>query len=365
MKTFWHDLPKPFFVLAPMEAVTDVVFRHVVAKAGRPDVFFTEFTNATGWHRAGNKAIGGRLIKTDDEHPIVAQLWGSNPEAMVALSQHCAQLGYDGIDLNMGCPDQSAVKAGGGAGMIRTPELAYEMITAAKASGLPVSVKTRLGYSRVDEWRDWLGGLLRQDIAVLTIHLRTKKEMSKVPAHFELIPEIRTLRDEIAPDTLLVINGDVRDRAHGLEFYEQYGVDGVMIGRGIFTNPFCFTATQRDVIINREHLQPDASAESTSSERHLQPTSSPLRTRGGSGAKPSEDEADEAIAQNNLISLLHFHLDEYDKYSEQTGRPFETLKRFFKIYIRDFPGASELRDHLMHTKTTEEVRIVLAEYIAK
>lgn len=361
MKSFWHDLPKPFFVLAPMEAVTDVVFRHVVAKAGRPDVFFTEFTNATGWHRAGNKAIGGRLIKTNDEHPIVAQLWGSNPEAMVALSQHCAELGYDGIDLNMGCPDQSAVKAGGGAGMIRTPELAYEMITAAKTSGLPVSVKTRLGYSRVDEWHDWLGGLLRQDIAVLTIHLRTKKEMSKVPAHFELIPEIRALRDEIAPDTLLVINGDVRDRAHGLEFFEQYGVDGVMIGRGIFTNPFCFTDGDWGLVDSdwgkvseashpQKHLQPESSADAYSTE---------ARSEAVSGGRTISDR------QGCLLDLLKFHLDEYDKYSEQTGRPFETLKRFFKIYIRDFAGASELRDRLMHTKTTEEVRVILAEYPAK
>jgi tRNA-dihydrouridine synthase len=312
MKSFWHELPQPFFVLAPMEAVTDVVFRHVVAKAGRPDVFFTEFTNATGWYRAGNKAIGGRLIKTDEENPIVAQLWGSDPEAMTALSAHCATLGYDGIDLNMGCPDQSAVKAGGGAGMIRTPELAYDMIAAAKTSGLPVSVKTRLGYSQVDEWRDWLGGLLHQDIAVLTIHLRTKKEMSKVPAHFELIPEIKALRDEIAPDTLLVINGDVRDRAHGQKFHEQYGVDGVMIGRGVFANPFCFATT-------------------------------------------SDQQRDK------LLALLRYHLDQYDLYSEQTGRPFETLKRFFKIYIRDFAGASELRDQLMHCKTTDEVRDILAK----
>lgn len=353
MKSFWHELPRPFFVLAPMEAVSDVVFRHVIAKAGRPDVFFTEFTNATGWFRAGDKAIGGRLIKTDDEHPIVAQLWGSNPEAMTALSTHCASLGYDGIDLNMGCPDQSAVKAGGGAGMIHTPDLAYAMITAARASGLPVSVKTRLGYSHVDEWRKWLGGLLRQDIAVLTVHLRTKKEMSKVPAHFELIPDIKALRDEIAPDTLLVINGDVRDRAHGLEFYEQYGVDGVMIGRGVFANPFCFVTRHQGLVVP-----------SAFSERHLQPKSSPLRTRGGSGVKPSEEEA-EGMGAGDLLELLRFHLDEYDRYAAQTGRPFETLKRFFKIYIRDFAGASELRDHLMHTKTTNEVRTILDEYATK
>ncbi len=314
MTSFWKQLPKPFFVLAPMEAVTDVVFRHVVAKAGAPDVFFTEFTNATGWFRAGDKAIGGRLIKTDDEHPLVAQLWGSDPEAMSAMSTHCAELGFDGIDINMGCPDQSAIKSGGGSGMIRTPERAAEIIAAAKSSGLPVSVKTRLGYTRVDEWRAWLTHLLRQDIVNLTIHLRTKKEMSKVPAHFELISEIKALRDEIAPHTLLTINGDIRDRAHGLELVTQMGVDGVMIGRGIFTNPFAF-----------------------------------------------EHEVGEHSQQERL-DLLHLQLDLFDENTRLHGsRPHEPLKRFFKIYIRDFDGASELREQLMHTKTTDEVRTILAQ----
>ena len=311
MNSFWHNLPRPFFVLAPMEAVTDVVFRHVVSQAARPDVYFTEFTNATGWFRAGDKAIGGRLVKTDEENPIVAQLWGSDPEAMAALSQHCATLGYDGIDINMGCPDQSAIKGGGGAGMIRTPDVAHQMIAAAKTSGLPVSVKTRLGYTYVDEWQDWLRGLLEQDIAVLTVHLRTKKEMSKVPAHFELIPSIIKLRDEVAPQTLIVINGDVRDRAHGLEFSETYGVDGVMIGRGIFANPYAF----------------------------------------GRNEHPSKQD---------LVALLHTQLDYYDEYADRTGRPFETLKRFFKIYIRDFDGASALREQLMQCHSTEDVRELLA-----
>jgi len=329
-----------------MEAVTDVVFRHVVTQAGRPDVFFTEFTNATGWHRAGDKAIGGRLIKTPEESPIVAQLWGSDVEAMTALSTHCVELGYDGIDINMGCPDQSAIKGGGGAGMIRTPELAYDIIKAAKASGLPVSVKTRLGYSRVDEWPEWLGGLLRQDIAVLTIHLRTKKEMSKVPAHFELIGEIKALRDEVAPDTLLVINGDVRDRTHGMEFYEQYGVDGVMIGRGIFANPFCFRKSRNETSFQTKYLQPEHQA---------------MHARFDARSEAISGEKTERHARNELVALLQFHLNEYDKYSERTGRPFETLKRFFKIYIRDFAGASELRDTLMHCKTTGEVRDILAK----
>jgi len=342
-----------------MEAVTDVVFRHVVEKAGRPDVYFTEFTNATGWLHAGDRAIGGRLIKTPDENPIVAQLWGADPVAMKQLAAHCKTLGYDGIDINMGCPDQSAVKAGGGAGMIRTPELAYAMIAAAKESGLPVSVKTRLGYSFVDEWKEWLAGLLQQDIEVLTIHLRTKKEMSKVPAHFELIPEIRALRDEIAPHTLLVINGDVRDRAHGLEFVEKYGVDGVMIGRGIFANPFAF-AHENPQRVAASGEAPTSEEISDFSEEGADFSTGPARSDLRSEAYDGSGN-DAAAKKMALLSLLYYHLDQFDYYQPQMGRPFETLKRFFKIYIRDFDGASELRDRLMHTKSTDEVRAILID----
>lgn len=324
-----------------MEAVTDVVFRHVVAAAAPPDLWFTEFTNATGWAHAGDKAIGGRLIKTDDEQPIIAQLWGSDPASMASLAVRCAELGYDGIDINMGCPDSSAVKSGGGAGMILNPENAAAIIAAAKTSGLPVSVKTRLGYSRVDEWRDWLTHILHQDVVNLTIHLRTKKEMSKVDAHFELIPAIKQLRDDIAPHTLLTINGDIRDRAHGLELVEQYGVDGIMIGRGIFANPFAFAGMP------------------------IGPVSSDLREPANNGSGGSSkawipDQVRNDSTQKR-INLLLLQLDLYDKYHEQTGRPYETLKRFFKIYIRDFSGASELRDQLMHTKSTDEVREIIAK----
>lgn len=299
-----------------MEAVTDVVFRHVVAAGAPPDIWFTEFTNATGWAHAGDKAIGGRLVKTDDENPIVAQLWGADPASMEKLAAHCAKLGYSGIDINMGCPDASAVKSGGGAGMILNPQNAAAMITAAKTSGLPVSVKTRLGYSRVDEWRDWLTHILRQDVVNLTIHLRTKKEMSKVPAHYELIAEIKKLRDDIAPQTLLTINGDIRDRQHGLELVEEYGIDGIMIGRGIFSDPYAFAATSQK-------------------------------------------------SQEQLLGLLNLQLDLHDRYSDITPRKFDPLKRFFKIYIRDFAGASELRDQLIHAKSTAEVRQLLANFSYK
>ena len=155
------------------------------------------------------------------------------PENFRKMSIGMAEMGFKGVDINMGCPVPNVASRGKGSGLILRPDVASELIEAAKAGGLPVSVKTRLGYSHVDEWKDWLTHILKQDIANLSIHLRTRKEMSQVPAHWELIPEIKTLRDEIAPNTLLTINGDIPDRQTGLELAEKYGIDGVMIGRGI------------------------------------------------------------------------------------------------------------------------------------
>lgn len=310
-----------------MEAVTDVVFRHVIARASPPDVYYTEFTNATGWVHAGQKAIGGRLIKTNDEKPIVAQIWGGEPGDMASLAEHCADMGYDGIDINMGCPAKSAIKSGGSA-LIRDPELAIASIAAAKTAGLPVSVKTRLGYTHVDEWRGWLTTLLQQDIVALTIHLRTKKEMSKVPAHWELMTQIRELRDQVAPQTLLIGNGDVMTRAQGLALIELHVIDGVMIGRGVFHDPFVFEKK----FIERGKME-DGEPQITNS--HI------------------------PIARADHINLLRYHLDLFDQYHTQTGRPFDTLKRFFKIYIRDFEGAAEVRDRLMHASSTDQVRAIL------
>ena len=332
-----------------MEAVTDVVFRHVVKQAGAPDIFFTEFANATGWVHAGDKAIAGRLIKTDDEQPLIAQIWGGEPGDMEAFAKHCAELGFNGIDINMGCPAKSAIKSGGAA-LIRRPDIAIAAIDAAKKSGLPVSVKTRLGYTYVDEWREWLTAILKQDIVNLTIHLRTKKEMSKVAAHYELIDEIVKLRDEIAPQTLLTINGDIRDREHGLEIARKHpGVNGIMIGRGVFSDPFCFRRA----------------IELSSVEEAVTGASSPVsRTpRAGEATRKEYSEAEDSSTihhKSELIALLHYHLDLFDHYQPTLGRPFETLKRFFKIYIRDFDGAKELREKLMHTTTTDEVRSILA-----
>jgi tRNA-dihydrouridine synthase len=363
MKNFWNELPRPFFILAPMEEVTDVVFRHVVNAAAAPDIYFTEFTNTDSYfNEKGRHSTRGRLAFSEDEQPIVAQIWGSTPEHFAFMAGDMKEKGFAGIDINMGCPAKHAIKSGGGCALINTPELASEIIAATKSAGLPVSVKTRLGYTKPDELKDWIAHILRQDIVNLTIHLRTKKEMSKVPAHYELIPEIKKLRDEIAPQTLLTINGDIRDRAHGMELAEKYGVDGIMIGRGIFTNPFAFAmddvsgpSPARVAVDGVTPPEPNEMSEG-GVDRPTGPVDSDLR-EDSNGIFD-----DRSGRKQKLINLLNLHLDLFDKYSEELEpRKFEPLKRFFKIYIRDFAGASELRDKLMHTKSTDEVRQLISQ----
>lgn len=317
-ENFWDDLPSPFFILAPMEDVTDVVFRKVIAKAARPDVFFTEFTNSESYfHTEGKKSLRGRLTFDPVEQPIVAHIWGDNPEYFRGMSIGMAEMGFKGIDINMGCPAPNVFKHGRGSGLILRPDVAADIIQAAKAGGLPVSVKTRLGHRDLAEWKEWLGHIFRQDIANLSIHLRTKTEMSKVDAHWELIGEIKALRDEIAPQTKLTINGDIPDYKTGMELVEKYGVDGVMIGRGVFHNPFAF-----------------------------------------------EKEAKEHSTKE-LLDLLRYHLDVYDHYANKDLGLSKPLHRFFKVYLRDFAGASDLRVSLMATKDTQEIRKVLDAFQEK
>lgn len=312
---FWQELPRPFFILAPMEDVTDVVFRHVVQEAGAPDVFFTEFTNSDSFcHPDGLASVRGRLVFTEDEQPMVAHIWGDNPEHFRQMSVALAEMGFAGIDLNMGCPVPNVAERGKGSGLILRPEVAGELIQAAKAGGLPVSVKTRLGFTELSEMQAWISHLLKQDIANLSVHLRTRKEMSKSAAHWELIPELVKLRDAIAPETLLTINGDILDRKTGEELAEKYGVDGIMIGRGIFKNPYAFEK------IPQEH------------------------------------------SSQELLQLLRLQLDLQDQYQEQLPRSIVGLHRFFKIYVKGFPGANDLRIRLMETKSTAEARQILDEF---
>ena len=312
MANIWNTLPKPFLILAPMEGVTDIMFRQVIAHAGRPDLFFTEFTNVSSYASDKGRANAlERLEIAETDSPIIAQIWGKNPEHFAKTTSALEHLGFSGVDLNFGCPDKNVNKTGGGAAMIKTPDLATECYKNAKNStNLPVSIKTRLGWSDPTEYQTWLKTLLQEHPAALTVHLRTKKEMSKVPAHYELIPEIIKLRSQISPDTKLIMNGDIKNKAHALELHAKYPeVDGFMIGRGVFENPYCFT------------------------NHH-----------------PTRDE---------LMELLELHLTLYEKQSAKYHISYEPLKHFFKIYINNFPGASALRAKLMETHSIPEARDVL------
>ncbi len=307
---FWKQFQPGFTILAPMEGVTDIAFRQVVAKAARPDIFYTEFTNVNSYSsEKGRHNALERLRYEPEEQPIIAQIWGTRPEMIIETANAVRELGYQAVDLNMGCPDRHVVATGGGSGIIRTPEVAVEAIRAAKTSGLPVSVKTRLGYTYLNEWQNWLTTLLKEHPAALTVHLRTKKEMSKVPAHYELIPEIVSLKNEVSPETVLIINGDIKDRQDGAKIIAQ-GVDGIMIGRGVFQNPFCFEKEPR------EHTREE------------------------------------------LLDLMRYHLDLYEKYNLA---PYDPLKHFYKIYINNFPGASDIRAKFMETKSIAEARALLEE----
>ncbi len=307
---------KPLFMLAPMEAVTDTVFRHVIKKAAAPDIFFSEFVSTDGYaSQQGRHSTRNRLLFTEDEQPVIAQIWGNKPKHYALMAQDLKRMGYRGIDINMGCPDKAVVKQGSGSGLIHNKALSSEIINATKQAGLPVSVKTRLGDIRADEWKPWLTHLLSQNLSNLTVHLRSRKEMSKVPAHYEYIKDIVNLKNKIAPQTLITINGDIRDYQHGIELYRRYQIDGIMIGRGVFANPFAFSKLSAPPTINQ------------------------------------------------LLSLFWYHLDQHDKYEKEYGtRKYDPLKRFYKIYIKDFAEASKLRHQLMQTRNTQEAREVATNF---
>jgi nifR3 family TIM-barrel protein len=321
MDSFWTRLPKPFFVLAPMADVTDPAYRRLIAEYGKPDVTWTEFVSADGlYHTRELKRMPDEenplmrdLGFTDAERPIVAQLFGANPETMAYAAKLCAQLGFDGIDINMGCPDRSIEKQGAGAAMMKHPEDAPAIIRAAQESGLPVSVKTRMGYTR-DEMDTWVRTLLAEKPVALTMHLRTRKEMSLVPAHWEEAHRIPALRDRYSPDTLVLGNGDVKSIAEAKEKAMAAGLDGVMIGRGIFGNPWVFAGRDPGDIPAREKLEA-------------------LRT-------------------------LSRYFDEL-----RPRKSLHILKKHFKAFVNGWPGAAELRAGLMECETLAELETKLQEAI--
>jgi tRNA-dihydrouridine synthase len=311
----YTTLPKPFMVLAPMDDVTDTVFRRVVAECAPPDLFFTEFVNVDGLQSPGRPNLLKKIAFTPAEQPLVAQVWGKNPDNYYKTARELVEMGFAGIDINMGCPAKTEVKNGCCAALICNRPLALDIIKATQAGAadrVPVSVKTRLGFNEVD--LSWHELLLQQNLSMLTLHGRTRKEMSAVPAHWDLIGEVRKLRDRIAPNTLFVGNGDVRDRAHAQELAQQYGLDGVMIGRGVFHDPFAFA----------EH--------------------SPWTT----------------YLKEQRVALYKRHIELFAATWKPGERNIHTLNKFCKIYINGFDGAKELRERLMAANSTDELLSILA-----
>lgn len=325
MDNFWQKLPAPAFTLAPMEDVTDTVFREIVLSVSEPgalNVLFSEFTSVDGMlHEIGGPKVSHRLYISPSEKEwlkklnvrLVAQIWGSDPEKFVRVARQISDEGiFDGIDINMGCPVKKIIKQGACSALIGQPELAREIIVATREnSAVPVSVKTRIGINKVVT-EEWVGVLLEAQPAMITIHGRIQKQQSEGMADWNEIARAVRLRDQIAPGIPVHGNGDVMSFAEGIEKAKTYGVDGVMIGRGIFANPWFF---------NRKSVDPT----------------------------PEEK-----------LALLYKHAQLFTQTWKET-KNFAILKRFFKIYTSGFPGAAKIRARLMETSSLEEVRVVLSD----
>lgn len=349
MISFWNKLPRPFFVMAPLADVTDAAFRRIIAKysrhgkqGGGPDVFFTEFVSCDGLCSEGRTALLTDLAYSKDEHPIVAQIFGSNPEHFRRCAALVNELGFDGIDINMGCPDKSVEKQGAGAALIKTPALARELIRAAKegSGGLPVSVKTRVGYSKVilDEW---LLEILAEEPAAVTIHARTRKEMSLVPARWEHVARAVEIAHDVAEKhgtarTLIIGNGDVQDLNDAKQKAQETGADGVMLGRAIFGNPWLFSKQRQN--------GPSVSEYATGADS---------RKIGAEVYIPTIEEK---------LNVLVEHTELFEKLLGGI-KNFAIMKKHYKAYVTGFNSAKELRVTLMDAKNADEVRLTIEGFL--
>ncbi|SMO86031.1 tRNA-dihydrouridine synthase [Saccharicrinis carchari] len=326
---FWNTSKRPLVMLAPMEDVTDTAFRELVLHntiPGHLDVVFTEFASTDGLcHPKGRENVAQRLVISKTEQQlliekgvkIVAQIWGNNPEKFFKATKYIDEnYRFDGIDINMGCPVRNVVAQGSCSALIENEPLAKEIIQATReATSLPVSVKTRIGLKKVDTER-WINFLFKQPLEGLILHGRIQKQMSEGEANWEEIAKAVAIRNKVAPDIPLIGNGDVFSVEDMHERITKYGTDGAMIGRGIFKNPWMFQ--------------------------------SPLAE----------------INTEKRLATLFSHLQLYES-AWGRSRPFPVLKRFFKIYVSDFRGASEIRKELMETNSITEARRVIENTLSK
>lgn len=313
---FWKTVKKPIFALAPMADVTDAAFRRLIAKYGKPDVMWTEFVSADGLFLGDRRAyelLCKDLVFSEAERPIVAQFFTAKPEMMEKSARLAEELGFDGIDINMGCPDRSIEKQGAGAALMKNPELAKEIIYAAKAGAgkLPVSIKTRLGYNE-SQLEGWLLQLLETEPAAVTIHARTRKEMSKVPAHWGEIARAVHIRNAHKSETLILGNGDVMTLEEAGLKAEETEADGIMLGKAIFGNPWLFN-----------------------------------------GYSPTFKEKLEVMVEHTrLFEELLPH------------KNFNIMKKHYRAYVTGFDGARELRVKLMGAKNGDETAAIVEKYLS-
>ncbi len=370
MKSFWDDLERPFFVLAPLANVTDAAFRRVIAKYSKPhgpQVMWTEFVSADGLLRAtpeGKAKLMRDLVYSEEERPIVAQFFTSDPEAMEHAAYLAAELGFDGVDINMGCPDRSVEAQGAGAKLILNPERAVELVAAAKRGALryaekvgtepiPVSVKTRLGYNKdilEEPGRPdggWLAKILSAEPAALTLHARTRKEMSKVAAHWERVKRAVEIRDALGLTTPIIGNGDAIDMADAHKKALESGADGVMLGRAIFGKPWLFAAA------GEEKLQQIVWPSSSTGEAKKEMSEGDPRTFAE--AFPLE------------AAKLHVAVEHTKLFEELLGdiKSFAIMKKHFKAYVEGFSGAKELRMQLMEATNAQEVENLIKDFLAR
>jgi nifR3 family TIM-barrel protein len=336
MSNFWQKLKKPLFTLAPMYDVTDSAFRQIITKYGKPDVFFTEFVSVDGLcSEKGREKLLRELYFTEAERPIVAQVFGIKPENFKTVAKLICELGFDGMDINMGCPDRAVLKQGAGASLIRTPELAKEIIAAAKegAGDMPVSVKTRIGYNLI-QIEEWAKTLIEAKPSAITFHMRTMKDLSKVPAQWEHITIPRDLAK--GSDILIMGNGDVKDIEDARSKIDKYNIDGVMLGRAVFGNPWLF-----------------------SSDDTLNPQ------KGVTWIKlPSiEEKLGVLIEHTKLFEDLFCPGETNQKLFNGHTKNFSVMKKHFKAYVSDFPGAQELRVKLMETQNSGEVESLIKNFL--
>ncbi len=324
---FWQTIEGPIFALAPMEDVTDTVFREIVLSISNPkylNVVFAEFTSVDGLcHPVGKDKVSHRLFVSKSERDllkqnntrIVAQIWGSDPNKFYQAAKIITnEYQFDGIDINMGCPVRKIVNQIACSELIKYPDLAKEIIIATKeATNLPVSVKTRTGI-KSHNTEQWIANLLEVRPAAITLHARTQKMMSAYPADWEQVKIAVKMRNQIAPEIPIIGNGDVYSIEDALQKINQTEANGVMIGRGIFKNPFLFNYPQIE------------------------------------------------YSKETRLKLLIRHLDLFiSTWGEEKN--YQIMKKFFKVYCSEFPGAAELRAKLMETTNRDQVIAILSNQI--